>query len=110
VPKVEPGKIGPIFELRNYTVKPGSMPERAKGWEAKLPERIKFSPLVLAGPVELGAANSFIHLWAYSSLEQRLQVREEARRQGAWPPPGSAGGVLAQENKILLPADFSPLQ
>src|SRR5215216_842975 len=67
VPKVGPGKVGPIFELRYYQVKPGSMPERAQGWEAKLPERLKFSPLVLAGPVELGKANGFVHLWAYSS-------------------------------------------
>jgi NIPSNAP protein len=110
VPEVRPGKIGPIFELRYYTLKPGQLPEVAKGWEAKLPERVKFSPLVLAGGVEFGKANGFVHIWAYSGLDQRAKVREEARQKGAWPPPGGGDRLLTQENKILLPSAFSPLQ
>ena len=39
VPEVRPGTMGPIFEVRYYTLKAGSLPEVAKGWEAKLPER-----------------------------------------------------------------------
>ena len=38
---VRPGKVGPIFELRYYTLKPGTLPDTAKGWEQKLPERTK---------------------------------------------------------------------
>jgi hypothetical protein len=110
VPKIQPGKVGPIFELRYYALKPGTVGEVAKGWEEKLPGRIKMSPLVLAGPVEFGMANGFVHIWAYSSLDQRMQVREDARKQGVWPPPASAGRLVSQKNKILLPADFSPLQ
>ena len=109
VPKVS-GKVGPVFELRYYTLRPGKLPEMLKGWEEKLPGRLKFSPLVLAGPVEFGKANGFIHIWAYSSMDQRMEVRNEARKQGVWPPPSSPDRLLTQENKILLPSDFSPLQ
>jgi hypothetical protein len=110
LPPVRPGKIGPIFELRYYTLKPGTLPDLAKGWEAKIPERTKLSPLVLAGPVEFGKANGFIHIWAYSGLDQRGKIRDEARAKGVWPPPGGGDRLLTQENKILLPAAFSPLQ
>ena len=110
VPEVRPGKVGPIFELRYYTLKPGTLPEVAKGWEAKLPERMKLSPVVLAGGVEFGKANGFVHVWAYSSLDQRAQVRAEAVKKGVWPPPGGADQLLTQDNKILLPSAFSPLQ
>ncbi len=110
VPEPRPGKMGPIFELRYYTLKPGTLPDTAKGWEEKLPERIKLSPVVLAGGVEFGKANGFVHIWAYGSLDQRAQVRAEARKKGVWPPPGGADRLLTQENKILLPAAFSPLQ
>jgi hypothetical protein len=82
----------------------------AKGWEAKIPERTKLSPLVLAGPVEFGKANGFVHIWAYSGLDQRTKVRDDARAKGVWPPPGGGDRLLTQENKILLPAAFSPLQ
>jgi hypothetical protein len=51
VPTPTPGKMGPFFEIRYYTLKPGMLPETAKGWEAKLPDRMKMSPVVLAGGV-----------------------------------------------------------
>jgi NIPSNAP protein len=110
VPEARPGKVGPIFELRTYTLKPGTLPDVATGWEAKLPERMKLSPVVLAGGVEFGTANGFVHIWAYGSLDQRAKVRDEARQKGVWPPPGGSDRLLTQENKILLPAAFSPLQ
>jgi hypothetical protein len=110
LPAPPSGGVGPFFELRYYTLKAGKLPDVAKGWEGKIPERVKMSPLVLAGGVELGTANGFVHLWAYKSLDQRMQVREEARRKGVWPPPGGGDRLLTQETKILLPAAFSPLQ
>lgn len=110
LPDVTPGRVGPIFELRYYTLKPGKLPDVAKGWEEKIPERVKMSPLVLAGGVEFGTANGFVHIWAYKSLDQRMQVREEARKKGVWPPPGGGDRLLTQETKILLPASWSPMQ
>jgi hypothetical protein len=109
VPQVQPGKMGPVFELRYYTYKLGAMPQVAKNWEAALPARLELSPLVLAGAVEFGHANGFIHVWAYQSLDQRMKVRAEAIDAGIWPPPGG-DSLVTQENKILLPAEFSPLR
>ena len=110
VPEVQPGKIGPIFEIRYYTLKGGTLPDTKKGWEAKLPERVKLSPVVFAGDVEFGRPNGFVHIWAYQSLVQRGQMRDQARKTGVWPPPGGGDRLLTQENKIVLPAAFSPLQ
>lgn len=110
VPPARPGKVGPIFEMRYYTIKPGSLPDLKAGWESKIAERSKLSPIVLAGNVEFGTANGFIHIWAYSSLDQRAQVRADAVKKGVWPPPGGGDRLISQENKILLPSAFSPLQ
>jgi hypothetical protein len=109
LPEVRPAKIGPIFELRYYTYKLGAMPQVRKNWEAALPARLKLSPLVIAGSVEFGRANGFIHVWAYESLDQRMKVRAEAIAAGIWPPRGGEE-LVTQENKILLPAAFSPLR
>ena len=110
IPEPRPGKMGPVFELRYYTLKPGTLPDLAKGWESKIAERMKLSPVVLAGGVEFGKANGFVHIWAYSGFDQRMQVREDARKKGVWPPPGGGDRLFTQENKILLPSAFSPLQ
>jgi len=110
VPEPQPGRMGPIFEIRYYTLKSGTLADTAKGWEAKLPERMKLSPVVLAGGVEFGKANGFVHIWAYQSMDQRMQVRDEARKKGVWPPPGGGDRLISQKNKIALPASWSPLQ
>jgi hypothetical protein len=109
LPELRPAKLGPIFELRYYTLKLGALPLVTRNWEAALPARMRLSQLVLAGGVEFGQPNGFIHVWAYSSLDQRTKVRSEALQSGTWPPPGGENFVT-QENKILLPAAFSPLQ
>ncbi len=75
-----------------------------------IPERVKMSPVVRAGPVDFGVANSFVHIWAYKSLDQRMQIRADAATKGVWPPPGSADRLFTQESKILMPASWSPLQ
>ncbi|MEK7353571.1 MAG: NIPSNAP family protein [Chloroflexota bacterium] len=108
-PLLRPGKLGPIYEMRIYTIKPGTLPEIRKAWEAKLPERIKLSPLAVAGSVELGEVNRFIHIWPYTSFEQRAAIRAQAVQLGIWPPRTSEL-LLTQANKIMVPAAFSPLQ
>jgi hypothetical protein len=111
VPQVQPGTMGPYFELRYYNIKPGTLPDLMKRWESKVAERIKLSPIALAGHAEFGEANGFIHIWAYKSLDERMAIRQKAREMGVWPPPGGGGdGLITQRNKILMPAKFSPLQ
>lgn len=110
IPDVTPGTMGPIFEIRRYSLTPGSLPGVMKRWEEAIGERTKLSPVVLAGGVEFGQANRFIHIWAYKSMDQRLAIREQARKAGIWPPPGGGDELLAQQNKIMMPSSFSPLQ
>jgi hypothetical protein len=110
VPDITPATVGPIFEIRRYSLMAGSLPGVMKRWEGAIGERIKLSPLVLAGGVEFGAANRFVHIWAYKSMDQRLAVREQARKAGTWPPPGGGDELLAQSSKIVMPSTFSPLQ
>jgi hypothetical protein len=109
VPAPSAGKMGPIFEIRYYTLKAGTLRDTAKRWQGALPERIKLSPVVLAGGVDFGRANGFVHIWAYADLNQRMAVRDEARKKGIWPPPGG-GNLISQQTKIVLPSAFSPLQ
>jgi hypothetical protein len=110
LPEITPGTVGPIFEMRSYSLTPGSLPGVAKRWEGAIAARVKLSPVVMAGGVEFGQANKFIHIWAYKTMNQRMEVREQARKAGIWPPPGGGDELLAQENKLMMPSSFSPLQ
>ena len=109
-PEPTPGTIGPIFEYRYYTVRAGQMPGIQQRWAGALPARIKMSPLMLVGTVEFGTANAYVHIWAYKSMEHRAEIRNKAREAGVWPPPGGGDAIVTQDNKILLPSKFSPIQ
>ena len=67
-------------------------------------------PHLIAGNVEFGTANRFVHIWPYPSLDARMATREKARAEGLWPPPGGAGTLITQATKICMPSAFSPLQ
>jgi len=111
IPEPHPGKMGPVYEFRYYALKPGMLAKTAEGWQSKIADRIKLSPVVFAGGVELGTANGFVHIWAYPSMDARMRIRDEARQKGVWPPPsGGTPRLNTQKNKIMLPSAFSPLQ
>ena len=116
-PEIKPGQMGPYFEMRTYTFAPGELGKIQKVWEKALPERQKISPLVGIWYSELGGLNRFTHIWAYPSLDARNETREKASATGAWPPSAYAKRenmpdalLVAQENKIVMPSAFSPLQ
>ena len=111
MPPMTPGKHGPIYEYRSYIIKAGAMPDQAERWEKAIPARAELSPAVAAMHTELGTLNKFVHIWTYESLDQRAEVRAKAIELGIWPPKGGApGSLISQENKIMLPAPFSPMQ
>ena len=114
-PELKPGKMGPYYEMRTYTHAAGDLPKLRQVWEKAVPERLKFSPLCAAWYSELGGLNKFVHIWPYPSLDARNATRDKAQAAGVWPPSAEKLGLptyqlVAQENKILMPSSFSPLQ
>ena len=109
IPTPTPGKMGPVIEMRYYTLKGGTLPDTAKRWSEAIPARMKLSPVVFAGGIEFGRANGFVHVWAYDDMNARMAIRNEARQKGIWPPPGG-GNLISQQTKIVLPSSFSPIQ
>ncbi len=116
-PELKPGKMGPYFEMRTYTYASGELPKFVQLWEKALPARLKVGPLCAVWYSELGGLNKFVHIWPYPTLDARNEIRKKAQDTGMWPPSVVAKKeglpvyqLVAQENKILMPAAFSPLQ
>ena len=103
-------KLGNIYEMRQYTFLPGAMPGLLAAWGAAMPQREEFSPLAAGMYTELGGLNKWIHIWPYATMADRNRVRDEARTAGVWPPQGDyRASMVKQENKLLIPTDFSPM-
>jgi hypothetical protein len=99
--------LGNIYEMRIYTYEPGSIPELIRRWTESLPYREEFSPLAAGMYTELGGLNRWMHVWPYKDLNERAHIRAEASKSPHW--PSGAPGRVRQENKILVPAAFSPM-
>ena len=100
---------GNVYEMRIYTFGPGDIAKVVDAWGKAIDEREKFSPLAACWTSEVGGLNKFVHTWVYKNLNERAQVREQARKAGVWPPQTGVRPVR-QENKILLPAAFTPVR
>jgi hypothetical protein len=96
-----------IYEIRTYTLKPGSVKEFEKRFEPSLANRIKYSELAAFWHTELGPLNQVIHVWPYDDLAQRDKIGKLARQEPDWPPKNSEL-ILSMQSEIFIPAPFSP--
>ena len=110
-PPLTPKTVGPVFEIRSYTIAPGAIPGVIERWAGKIEERVKLSPLVGAWYSEFGGLNKWVHIWAYKDAAERQRIRADAVARGLWPPgSGATGAILKQENMLVAPASFSPIR
>jgi len=109
-PPLEPRDVGPLFEIRQYTMQPGGIPGMIERWAPKIEARTKLSPLVGAWYSEFGALNKWVHIWAYRNAAERFDIRAKAVATGVWPPGGPAGSLVKMENALVVAAAFSPIR
>ena len=106
---IEPGQYGHVYEMRYYDALPNSMTEIMDIWGAKLPGRLKYSPLFFCGYTDMGSLNKLIHIWPYDDLNHRAETRAASVAAGDW-PPATGKFLVTMNNKIMVPSSFSPAQ
>jgi hypothetical protein len=109
-PAPQPGKVGPVFEVRTYLCKPNGLAPTIELWRKHLPGRIKVSPMLTAMHTLGGSTPRFLHVWPYADLNTRQKTRAAAVAAGVWPPPGGSVHLLTQQSDIYFAAPFSPIQ
>lgn len=101
-----------IVEERIYTCYCGKSLQYVKAYEEEglAIQRPILGHLVGYFTTELGALNQVVHLWAYEDLADRAARRARLLSNPDWKTYAAKVQplVLSQENKILLPAPFSP--
>ena len=103
-----------ILDHRTYTFKPGRLKPFLELYE---PEALHIQISHLGHLVgyfisDIGPLNQAVHIWGYSSMQER-----EERRERLWADPRWLAFadkvypmIAAQENKILKPTAFSPIR
>jgi hypothetical protein len=101
-----------IVEERIYTCYNGKAQEYVSMYEKEglAIQRPILGNLVGYFTSEIGTLNQVVHLWAYEDLADRTQRRAKLLNDPAWQTYAAKVRplLLTQENKILIPARFSP--
>jgi hypothetical protein len=105
-----------IIDHRTYTMHPTKLPKWLKLYEEYgLPvQQRHLGKLIGFFVSEIGPLNEVVHLWQYEDLADRQRRRAAMAEDSAWQEfmrrNEELGALQHQENKILLPAAFSPLK
>ena len=96
-----------IYEVRTYTLRPGTLAEFEERYEKRLPLREKHSKLGAFWHTEFGPLNQVVHVYPYDDLQHRTRVRaalaQDTERNRL---PGGQDLIAAQEAEIMNPAPF----
>ena len=96
-----------LYEVRTYTLRPGTVAEFEERFAKRLPLREKHSKLGAFWHTEFGPLNQVIHVYPYDDLRQRTSVRAAMAQDTALAQlPGGGDLIAAQEAEIMNPASF----
>lgn len=103
-----------IIEQRTYELKPGSVGEFLKAYEAEglAVQSEALGRLLGYFVTEVGELNRVVQLWGFESFEDRLQRRAALSNDARWRAfVGKTGSaVVRQRSELLTPASFSPIR
>eukprot|EP00111_Clytia_hemisphaerica_P008953 TCONS_00026173-protein len=99
-----------IYEMRSYTLKPGTLIEWSNNWGQAISIRRKDA--VGGFFSQIGDLYQVHHVWAYRDLEHRQKAREKMWQQPGWDDCVAATVPLVRDMKanILKPNPHSPMQ
>ncbi|WP_426111996.1 NIPSNAP family protein [Pseudomonas sp. DSP3-2-2] len=102
-----------IVEERIYKIRNGQMGNymalvRDEGIEI---QKSYLGHLIGYFSTEIGPLSHVVHMWAYESLDDRAKKRAALSEDPKWQAfiPKLAALIESAENRILVPASFSPL-
>jgi hypothetical protein len=112
VPPTAPARTPNVYEFRNYRAKVGAVRQWAEMIKKVLPAREKYSKIVGLWITEAPQVNEACHIWAYTDLNHRAQVRAEAIKDPDFGAFIKEAAPLLEEmhSTIMLPAAHSPLK
>lgn len=101
-----------VYDIRSYSLKPGSMYDWSNYWARGIQFRSAVRPdIPYCGMfTQLGELHTIYHIWCYKSIEDRKVCREDTWRYPEWNDvvANTVPLVNTMTTRILEPLEFSP--
>lgn len=109
-PKIDSRPNKNIYEIRSYTLKPGTMIEWGNNWARAINFRRNNNEAFAGFFSQMGRLYNVHHIWCYKNLQSRKETRESAWRSPGWDECVAYTVPLIQQmqSRLLLPTSFSP--
>lgn len=103
-----------IYDVRTYTLYPRKTKEYVGHFETMAMPAVERLGFRLVGyfTSSIGTLNQVVHIWAYEDLAEFDKLRTLRDGDAEWHKflEATVGLIHAQEDKVMLPVNFSPLQ
>lgn len=111
-PSGEPRTGNNVYEIRSYSLKPGTMIEWGNNWARAINYRRNNNEAFAGYFSQIGRLYNVHHIWCYKDLLARRETRESTWRNPGWDECVAYTVPLIREMhcRILEPTDFSPTQ
>lgn len=109
-PHLEKRKGPNKYEIRSYSLKPGTMIEWGNNWAKAINYRRNNDEPFAGFFSQIGRLYNVHHIWCYKDLQSRKETRESAWRSPGWDECVAYTVPLIREMhcRILNPTTFSP--
>jgi hypothetical protein len=108
------GGLVMIYDVRTYTLHPRMMNKYLGLFEKLAMPVANQHGFRLIGyfSSKVGTLNQIVHIWAFEDLAEFEVMRAKRDQDSGWHKflDSTTGMVATQEDKIMSPAKFSPLQ
>jgi hypothetical protein len=94
-----------IYEMRTYTLRPGTVPEALEKFEKAYSTYKDFKAMAGLFYTDIGPVNQLIQIWPFESHAEREAVRAETPNRKDW-PPGLGDVVQKQEVEVYDPFPY----
>lgn len=110
LPAVEPATFGGFYEFRTYRLKPGGLAPTLAAWEQAIGPARAYTSHLVVNLYALDGPPRITHIWGFSSLAERGELRSRHYAEGLWPPKGGPQQIARATSTIALPEAYSPLK
>lgn len=110
LPFEAPEAAAHVYEYRAYRPCPGMARAWCRLFVDAIPVRRRYGGPVCAWVEAAGHTDGVSHLWAYLSLDERLELRAQAAQDPEWQAFVKQSGMMLEEmtSTVMLPAGHSP--
>jgi hypothetical protein len=107
---VSAAAFGSIYEFRTYFLKPGGLTPTLASWKDALAPASEYTSHLVLNMYALDGPPRITHIWGFSSLEERAELRARHYANGLWPPKGAPEQIARATSMICIPDPCSPLR